>query len=45
VIDTHARGSHGLAAAADEGTFRKTMVRSLHMIKEQVQTTALPPRN
>jgi hypothetical protein len=39
VIETMPRG-HGIIAAAAEGTFGKTMVPSLRVIKEQVEETA-----
>jgi hypothetical protein len=41
-IDTHARGVMGLLLPLMKGTFRKTMVRSVRIIKEQVQATASP---
>jgi Polyketide cyclase / dehydrase and lipid transport len=42
VIDTHARGVMGLLLPLMRGTFRKTMARSLRVIKEQVEATASP---
>jgi hypothetical protein len=42
VIDTHARGVMGLVLPLLKGSFRKTMVRSLRSIKEQVEATASP---
>jgi hypothetical protein len=42
VIDTHARGVIGLLLPLLKGTFRKTMVRSLRRIKEQVKATPSP---
>jgi Polyketide cyclase / dehydrase and lipid transport len=42
VIDTHARGVMGLVLPLMKGTFRKTMARSLRMIKELVEATASP---
>jgi Polyketide cyclase / dehydrase and lipid transport len=42
VIDTHARGVIGLLLPLMKGTLRKTIVRSLHLIKEQVEATASP---
>jgi hypothetical protein len=42
VIDTHARGVMGLLLPLMRRTFRKTMVRSLRMIKEHVEATASP---
>jgi Polyketide cyclase / dehydrase and lipid transport len=41
VIDTHARGVMRLVLPLMKGTFRKTMARSLRIIKEQVETA--PP--
>ncbi len=42
VIDTHARGAIRLLLPLMKGTFRKTMARSLRIIKEQVEATASP---
>jgi hypothetical protein len=42
VIDTHARGVIGLLLPLMRARFRKTMVRSLRRIKEQVEATASP---
>ena len=42
VIDTRARGPIGLLLPLMKGTFRKTMARSLRIIKEQVEATAPP---
>jgi hypothetical protein len=42
VIDTHARGVMRLLLPLMEGTFRKTMARSLRVIKEQVEATPSP---
>ena len=42
VIDTHARGVIRLLLPLMRGTFRKTMVKSLSIIKEQVEATASP---
>jgi hypothetical protein len=42
VIDTHPRGVMGLVLPLMKGTFRKTMARSLRMIKELVEATASP---
>jgi Polyketide cyclase / dehydrase and lipid transport len=42
VVDTHARGVMGLLLPLLRGKFRKTMVRSLRVIKEQVEATASP---
>ncbi len=42
VIDTHARGAIRLLVPLMKGTFRKTMARSLRIIKEQVEATARP---
>ena len=42
VIDTQARGVMGLLLPLLKRTFRKTMVRSLRVIKEQVEATASP---
>jgi hypothetical protein len=42
VIDTHARGPIQLLLPLMKGTFRKTMARSLRIIKEQVEATASP---
>jgi hypothetical protein len=42
VIDTHARGVMGLVLPLMKGTFRKTMARSLRMIKKLVEATASP---
>jgi hypothetical protein len=42
VIDTHARGVVGLLLPLMKGTFRKTMLRSLRIIKELVEATAPP---
>jgi hypothetical protein len=42
VIDTHARGGMRLLLPLMKGTFRKTMARSLRIIKEQVEATAPP---
>ena len=42
VIDTQARGVMGLLLPLLRGTFRKTMVQSLRVIKEQVEATASP---
>jgi Polyketide cyclase / dehydrase and lipid transport len=42
VIDTHARGVMGLLLPLMKGTFRKTMAKSLGIIKEQVEATAPP---
>jgi hypothetical protein len=40
VIDTHARGVIGLLLPLMRGTVRKTMARSLRIIKQQVEATA-----
>jgi Polyketide cyclase / dehydrase and lipid transport len=42
VIDTQARGVMGLLLPLMRGRFRKTMARSLRIIKEQVEATASP---
>jgi Polyketide cyclase / dehydrase and lipid transport len=42
VIDTHARGAIRLLLPLMKGTFRKTMARSLRVIKEQVEATPSP---
>jgi hypothetical protein len=42
VIDTHARGAIRLLVPLMRGTFRKTMARSLRIIKEQLEATAPP---
>jgi Polyketide cyclase / dehydrase and lipid transport len=42
VIDTRARGAIRLLLPLMRGTFRKTMARSLRIIKEQVEATAPP---
>jgi hypothetical protein len=42
VIDTHARGVIRLLLPLMRRTFRKTMARSLRIIKEEVEATALP---
>jgi hypothetical protein len=42
VIDTHARGVIRLLLPLMRGTFRKTMARSLHIIKQDVEATAPP---
>jgi hypothetical protein len=42
VIDTRARGAIRLLLPLMRGTFRKTMARSLRVIKEQVEATASP---
>jgi hypothetical protein len=42
VIDTRARGAIRLLLPLMRGTFRKTMARSLRIIKEQVEATASP---
>ena len=42
VIDTQARGAIRLLLPLMRGTFRKTMARSLRIIKEQVEATASP---
>ena len=42
VIDTHARGAIRLLLPLMRGTFRMTMARSLRIIKEEVEATALP---
>jgi hypothetical protein len=43
VIDTHARPwGHGLLLPLLRGRFRKTMLRSLRVLKEQVEETASP---
>jgi hypothetical protein len=42
VIDTQARGPIRLLVPLMRGTFRKTMARSLRIIKEQVEATASP---
>jgi Polyketide cyclase / dehydrase and lipid transport len=42
VIDTHARGVIRLLLPLMRGTFRKTMARSLHIIKQHVEATAPP---
>jgi hypothetical protein len=42
VIDTQARGAMGLLLPLLRGTFRKTMVQSFRVIKEQVEATASP---
>jgi hypothetical protein len=42
VIDAQARGVMGLLLPLLRGTFRKTMGRSLRVIKEQVEATASP---
>jgi hypothetical protein len=43
VIDTHARGAIRLLLPLMRGTSRKTMARSLRIIKQQLEATA-PPR-
>jgi Polyketide cyclase / dehydrase and lipid transport len=42
MIDTRARGAIRLLLPLMKGTFRKTMARSLRLIKEQVEATASP---
>ena len=42
VIDTQARGAIRLLLPLMKGTFRKTMARSLRIIKDQVEATAPP---
>jgi hypothetical protein len=42
VIDTHARGVMKLLLPLMKGSFRTTMVKSLRIIKEQVEATAAP---
>jgi hypothetical protein len=42
VIDTHARGAIRLLLPLMRGTFRKTMARSLRIIKQHVEATASP---
>jgi hypothetical protein len=42
VIDTHARGAVRLLLPLMRGTFRKTMARSLRIIKHHVEATASP---
>jgi hypothetical protein len=42
VIDTHARGPIRLLLPLMKGTFRKTMIRSLRIIKQHVEATASP---
>jgi hypothetical protein len=42
LIDTHARGVIGLLLPLMKGTFRETMLRSLRIIKEQVEATPSP---
>jgi hypothetical protein len=42
VIDTRARGAIRLLLPLMKGTFRKTMARSLHIIKQQLEATAPP---
>jgi hypothetical protein len=42
MIDTHARGVIRLLLPLMKGTFRKTMARSLRIIKQQVEATAPP---
>jgi Polyketide cyclase / dehydrase and lipid transport len=42
VIDTHARGAIRLLLPLMKETFRKTMARSLRIIKEEVEATASP---
>jgi hypothetical protein len=42
VIDNHARGAIRLLLPLMRGNFRKTMARSLGIIKEQVEATAPP---
>jgi hypothetical protein len=42
VIDTHARGTIRLLLPLMRGTFRKTMARSLRIIKQHVEATAPP---
>jgi hypothetical protein len=42
MIDTHARGAIRLLLPLMKGTFRKTMARSLRIIKEQLEATASP---
>ena len=42
VIDTHARGVMGLLLPLLRGRFRKTMVRSLRLIKEEAEAEASP---
>ena len=42
VIDTHARGAIRLLLPLMKGTFRKTMAKSLRIIKEHVEATAPP---
>jgi len=42
VIDTHARGPIRLLLPLMKGTFRKTMIRSLRIIKQHVEATACP---
>jgi hypothetical protein len=41
-IDTHARGAIRLLLPIMEGTFQKTMTRSLRTIKQHVEATAPP---
>ena len=42
VIDTHARGTIRLLLPLMRGTFRKTMARSLRIVKQHVEVTASP---
>jgi Polyketide cyclase / dehydrase and lipid transport len=42
VIDTHARGAIRLLLPLMRGTFRKTMARSLRIIKQHVEATPPP---
>jgi Polyketide cyclase / dehydrase and lipid transport len=42
VIDTHARGVVGLLLPLMRGTFRKTMARSLRIIKQHVEAPPSP---
>ena len=42
VVDTHARGVVRLLLPLLRGTFRKTMARSLRIIKQQVEATPSP---
>jgi hypothetical protein len=42
MIDTHARGAIRLLLPLMKATFRKTMARSLRIIKEQLEATAPP---
>jgi hypothetical protein len=42
VIDTHARGVVGLLLPLLWGRFRKTIVRSLRLIKEEAEAEASP---